>query len=90
MRHFEFGAEADRLLLHVLDEFGTLDTLGPAGKVFHQRGDGELASGLVAFQDERLEVGAGSIDGSGKAGASGTQNDGISRCVGGRDLGHCG
>jgi hypothetical protein len=63
--HLEFGAEADGLLLHVLDEVRTLDALGPAGKVFDQRGDGELAARLVAFEDEGLEVGTGSVDGGG-------------------------
>lgn len=42
-------SEADSLLLHVLDEVGALNTLGPSGEVFYQRGDGELASGFVAF-----------------------------------------
>lgn len=65
MSHLQLGTEADGLLLHVLDEVGTLDAFGPAGKVFNQRGDGELAAGLVAFEDEWLEVRAGSVDGSG-------------------------
>ena len=82
MGHAELGAEADGLLLHVLDELGALDALGPAGKVFDQGGDGELASGLVAFEDERLEVGTGGVDGSGKSGAAGAQDDGVS----GRDV----
>ena len=38
--HLEFGAEADGLLLHVLDKLGALDAFGPAGKIFNQRGDG--------------------------------------------------
>jgi hypothetical protein len=42
-------SEADGLLLHVLDEVGPLDALGPAREVFDEGGDGELASGLVAF-----------------------------------------
>jgi hypothetical protein len=75
--HLEFGAEADGLLLHVLDEFGALDTFGPAGEVFHQRGDGELAAGLVALEDERLEVGARGVDGGGEAGAAGAEDDGV-------------
>jgi len=77
VRHFELGAEADGLLLHVLDEVGALDALGPAGKVFDQRGDGELAAGLVAFEDERLEVGARGVDGSGQPGAAGAEDDGV-------------
>ena len=75
--HLQFGAEARRLLLHVLDQVGALNALGPAGKVLDQRGDGELAAGLVAFEDERLEVGAGGVDGGGEAGAAGAQNDGV-------------
>lgn len=84
--HAQFGAEADGLLLHVLDEVGALDAFGPAGKVFYQRGDGELSAGLVAFEDKRLEVRAGSVDGSGKSGASGAEDDSVA----GRVFGHIG
>ncbi len=84
--HPEFRAEADGLLFHVLDEFGTLDAFGPAGEVFDQRGDGELASGLVAFEDQRLEVGAGGVDGGGEAGAAGAEDNGVAGCgVGHKD-----
>jgi hypothetical protein len=79
--HPELGAEADCLLLHVLDELRALDTLGPAGEVFDQRGDGELAAGLVAFEDERLEVGACGVNGSGKSGAAGAEDDSVARRV---------
>ncbi len=79
--HAELGTEAGGLLLHVLDEFGTLDALGPAGEVFDEGGDGELAAGLVAFEDERLEVGAGCVDGGGEAGAAGAEDDGIADFV---------
>jgi hypothetical protein len=75
--HAQLGAEADGLLLHVLDELGALDALGPAGKVFDQRGDGELSAGLVAFEDERLQVGARGVNGRGKARAAGAEDDGI-------------
>src|SRR5260370_38903724 len=81
MGHGKFGAEADRLLLHVLDEVGTLDALGPARKVFDQRGDGELIAGLVAFEYQRLEVGACSVDGSGKSGAAGAEDYSVARRV---------
>jgi hypothetical protein len=79
--HAQFGAEADRLLLHVLDELGALDAFGPAGKVFDQRGDGELAAGLVAFEDQRLEIGACSVDGGGKSGAAGAEDNSVARRV---------
>ena len=86
VRHLQLGAETGRLLLHVLDQLRPLDALGPAGKVLHQCGDGKLASGLVAFEDERLEVGAGGVDGGGESGAAGAQDDGVA----GRDIRHCG
>ena len=77
MGHAELGAEAGGLLLHVLDEFGALHAVGPAGEVFDEGGDGELASWLVTFEDERLEVGARSVDGSGEPGAAGAEDDGF-------------
>ncbi len=88
MGHAELGAEAGGLLLHVLDELGTLDALGPAGEVFDEGGDGELAAGLVAFEDERLEVGACSVDGGGEACAAGAEDDGVAYfdLIGHRDL----
>ncbi len=73
--HAELGAEALGLLLHVFDEFGALDAVGPAGEVFDEGGDGKLAAGLVAFKDEGLEVGAGGVDGGGEAGAAGAEDD---------------
>ena len=86
--HAELGAEAGGLLLHVLDELGALDALGPAGEVFDQGGDGELAAGLVAFDDERLEVGARGVDGCGEAGAAGSEDDGVAYGVG-HDVPEC-
>ena len=53
------GAEARGLLAHVVDQFRALNAFGKAGKVFDQRGDRELSAGLMAFDDQRLEVGAG-------------------------------
>ena len=73
----DLGAEARGLLLHVVDELGALDAVGPAGEVLDKRGDGELAAGLVAFEDERFEVGARGVDGSGQPGAAGAQDDGV-------------
>ena len=51
MGQLEGRAEARGLLLHVLDQFRTLDALRPAGKVLDQGGDGELSAGFVAFKD---------------------------------------
>jgi hypothetical protein len=84
----QLGSEADGLLLHVLDEFGALDALGPTGKVFNQRGDGELAAGLVAFEDQGLEVGAAGVDGSSESGATGTEDNNVVRKIFGHISSH--
>src|SRR6185437_5176938 len=77
MSNLEFRAEPLGLLLHIVDQLGALDVLGPAGEILHQGGDGELSAGLVAFEDQRLEVGASRIDGGGQSGAAGAQNYGV-------------
>ena len=77
MPHPKIGAETRRLQLHILNQLRTLDAFGPAGKVFHQRGDRELAAGLVTFNDQRLEVGARGIDRRCKSGTAGAEDDGV-------------
>jgi len=81
MRHAELGAEALRLLLHVLDELRALDAFRPAGEVLDQRGDGELSARLVAFQDQRLEVGAGRVNGCSESCAAGAKDDCVANLV---------
>ena len=73
--HAELGAEAGGLLLHVFDELGALDAFGPAGEIFDEGGDGELAAGFVAFQDEGLEVGTAGVDGGGEACTARAEDD---------------
>ena len=79
--HLDLRAEARGLLLHVLDQFRALDAFRPAGKVFDQGGDGELAAGLMAFEYQRLEVGAGGINGGRQTGAAGAQDDGVANVL---------
>jgi hypothetical protein len=69
MRRLEAGAKPLCLLLHVLDQLRTLNPFRPAGKVFHKRGHRELSSRLVAFDYQRLEPGAGGVDGRRQSGA---------------------
>src|SRR5713226_1564699 len=57
-----FGAEALRLLAHILDQLRPHDSFGKSGKIFYQRGEGKLAAGLVAFDDQRLQIGAGGVE----------------------------
>jgi len=77
MRQLKLGPEARGLLLHVVDQFRTLDALRPAGKVLDQGGDGELAAGFVAFEDQGIEAGAGGVDGRGESGAAGAEDYGV-------------
>ncbi len=77
VRHPQLGAEADRLLLHVLDQLGALDAFRPAGKVLDQGGDRELSARLVALQHQGLEVCPCRVDGSSQARASGAQDDSV-------------
>ena len=74
VRKLELRSKARRLLLHVFDQLGALDAVGPAGKVLHQAGDRELASGLMALQNQRFESRTGRIDGRSKPGAAGAKN----------------
>ncbi len=48
----KLGAEALRLLAHVLDQFGTEDAVGKTGIIFDHRRERELAAGFVAVNDE--------------------------------------
>jgi hypothetical protein len=65
------GAEARRLLLHVLDQLRALNALGPAGKVLDHGGNGELAAGLVALQNQRIHPGARGVKRCRQSGAAG-------------------
>jgi hypothetical protein len=76
MGQLEVSAEAGGLLLHVVDQFGALDALRPAGKVFHLGGHRELSAGLVALQNQRVKSGAGGVDGGGESGAAGAEDYG--------------
>lgn len=71
----KFGAETRGLLTHVLDELRTLNAFGPAGEIFDEGGDGELATGFVAFEEERTEVGARAVDCCCESGAAGAEDD---------------
>ena len=77
----ELGAEARRLLAHVVDQFRPLDAVGKAGKILDQRGDGELAAGLMAVDDQRTEIGAGRIDRGRQPRTSGADDDDITYIV---------
>ena len=78
MRHAVFRAEAFGLLAHVLDQLRAQDAFGKSGKILDQRGHGELSAGLVAFDDQRLQVGARRVESGSVSGASGPDDDNVS------------
>lgn len=59
----DVSAETECLLAYIFHELGTGHGFGITGEVFHIGGDGELASGLVSFEQQGRYVGSGSIDG---------------------------
>ena len=64
------GAKTLRLLLHVLDQRRALDPFGKAREIFDFSGNGELAAGLMPFENERLQIGSGRVDCGGVPGTT--------------------
>ena len=77
VRHAIFGAETLRLLAHVLDQLRAQNSFGKAGEILDQRGQRKLAAGLVAFDDQRFQVGARGVEGGGVSGTAGADDDDV-------------
>ena len=71
----DFGADMLRLLLHLLHQPGALDDVGEARVILDIGGDGELAAGLDALDQHRLQHGARGIDRGGVTGGAGADDD---------------
>lgn len=71
------GSEAFRLLLHIGHELESVDTLDEAWVVLDDGGGGEQTALHAAGDDERVEIGAGSVEGGGETGAAGADDDDI-------------
>ena len=76
-----FGAEMLGLLLHVLDEIGAVDAFGKAGKVLDERGNRELAAGLMPADNQRLQIRTRRIDGRSVSGAAGANDHNVSHGI---------
>ena len=68
------GADMLGLLLHLLHQPGALDDVREARIVLDVGGDGELAAGLDALDQDGFQHGARGIDGGGVAGRSRADN----------------
>src|SRR5262245_14454991 len=71
----DFGADMLGLLLHLLHQPGPLDDVGEARIVFHVGRNGELAAGLDALDQDRLEHRARGIDRRRITGRTGADDD---------------
>ena len=71
----DLGADMGGLLLHLLHQPRALDHVGKARIVLHVGGDGELAAGLDALDQNRFEHRARGVDRGGVAGRAGTDDD---------------
>ena len=60
---------------HLFHQPRALDHFGEARVVLHIGGDGHLAAGLDAFDQQRFQHGAGRVDGRGVAGRTGADDD---------------
>ena len=68
-------AEAFGLFLHADHEFVAVDAFRKAGKILNDAGGCKQAAGHASGEDQRLQIGAGGIEGGGQASATGTHDD---------------
>ena len=64
----DLGPDMLGLGLHLLHQPRALDDVAEAGIIFDVGGGGQLAAGLDALDDDRVQAGARGIDGGGVAG----------------------
>ena len=74
---FEFRAEFLRLFAHVLDELRPQNAVRETGEILNVRGERKLAAGLVAIENEGLQVRARSVNRGGEAGTATADDDDI-------------
>ena len=66
----DFSSKMLRLLAHVVHQIRAQDAFRKPREVLNQRGQGELASRFLTFDQQRGKIGAGAIDGCGQTGGS--------------------
>src|SRR6266568_2230847 len=98
----ELRAESLRLLAHMLDQVGPEDAVRKAREILDHGGQPELSARFVAVNHQRLQVGAGRVNGGRQSGAPAADNDYVVhsrvppsiRCSGNaedscHEIGHC-
>jgi hypothetical protein len=73
----ELRADMFGLRLHLLHEPGPLDDIGKAWIVFHIGGDGQLAAGLQAGDENRFQHRAGGVDRGGVTSRAGPDDENL-------------
>lgn len=71
----DLGLEALGVGLHARHQVRAHQAVGVTRPVVHLGGGHQLAALLQAGDDDRLQVGAGGVDGGGPAGRAGTEDD---------------
>src|SRR3954447_15305905 len=77
----QLGAELLGLVAHVVHELRALDALREAGEVLHLGGGHQRAAELRTLEHQRVEVGAGGVDGRGVSGRARPDDDQVTHAV---------
>src|SRR5437773_2588395 len=78
MRQLVLRPKALGLASHIGDQLRSVNPLWKARKILNQRGQGKLASRLVSFNHQWIEIGAGGVQCGGMSRATRTDNNDIS------------
>lgn len=73
----EAGAEFFSLLMHPLNQLGTIHPVRESWEIFHGRRGGELPAGEASLENKRRKIGAPSVDCGCESGTSRANNDDI-------------
>jgi hypothetical protein len=74
---FEAGAEFFSLLMHPLNQVGTIHPVWESWEIFHGRRGGELPAGEASLENKRRKIGAPSVDCGCESGTTGADDDDI-------------
>ena len=73
----EAGAEFFSLLMHPLNQLGTIHPVRESWEIFHGRRGGELPAGEASLENKRRKIGAPSVDCGRESGTSSANNNDI-------------
>ena len=74
---FEAGAEFFSLLMHPLNQVGTVHAIRKSREIFYGRRGGELSAWEASLENKRRKIGAPSVDCGRESGTSSANNNDI-------------